>query len=281
LARDWQKVTLMRTILATALTLAVWTPVQAQPGWEGETKWGRATLRWKILDQSWDGSAHCLQYETAISNVRAGHFALERVYGDRVESVEFFADRFPHEMFDEFFAVVYKMYDPYQAVSTTETARHKRVGTHFPETHCTQSHPNTYPVEIRFVIQGIVREDGKLQGDTTFLQDLVKARIDIRDVWRHWLKVVRTARAEPSRREALAALERQLGDFSESDRSEKHWGDSFQLTLWGTVQEVQGEPEGFPLPPERFLPELERLLQKHIREIEKSIPKGQADKRDL
>jgi hypothetical protein len=155
LARDWQKVTFMRTALFLGISLAVWTPLQAQPGWEGETKSGRATLRWKILDQSWDGSAHCLQYETVISNLRAGHFALERVYGDSVESVEFFADRFPHEMFDEFFAVVYQMYDPYQAVSTTETARHKRVGAHFPETNCTQSHPNTYPVEIRFVIRGI------------------------------------------------------------------------------------------------------------------------------
>jgi hypothetical protein len=266
--------TLMRTILVTAVTLAVWTPVQAQPGWEGEAKWGRATLRWKILDQSWDGSAHCLQYETAISNVRAAHFALERVYGDHsVETVEFFADRFPHEMFDEFFAELYKMYDPYQAVSTTETARHTRVGAHYPETHCTQSHPNTYPVEIRFVIRGIVREDGKPQGDTTFLQELVKTRIDTRDVWRYWLNAVRAARAQPDRKEALARLERQLGDFSESGRSETLWGDSFQLTWWGTVQVFQAEPEGLPLPPEQFLPELDRLLQKHIREIEKSIPK--------
>jgi hypothetical protein len=151
------------TILALALVLMS-SVAQAQLVVEGEATLGRVRLHWKITEQWWDGPAHCVRYETAISGVDEVYFALERVYVDgSVDAVSMFGDRFPHEMLEDFNAALY------------------------PE--------NT-------AVQSVVYNES----------------------WIHPLA-------------------------------------------------VQSEPRETAIAPENFLPELEQLLRRHIREIEKHIPK--------
>ena len=93
----------------------------------------------------------------------------------------------------------------------------------------------------------------------------------------HWLKAVREAAAFPDYREGLAAFEQELAgsDYgSENEHSkDKAWGNFIKGTLLLNVVAVQGEPRETAIAPENFLPELERVLGRHIREIEKHIPK--------
>jgi hypothetical protein len=270
----------MKTVTAYVLALVLIGPVvQAQPVAEGDAKLGRARLHWKIIEEWWDGPSHCIRYEAAMSNVVAAHFALERAYWDgSVDAVVTFGDRFPNNMLQDYNALVYGLRGPQNGVRYMTSGNHQRgLVTEGAETHCSETHANIVPTETRFVLRGAVFENGSGTGDTSFLGDLVDARIDIRDVWQHWLKPVHDAAALLDYREGLAALEHQLansdyGRETEHGR-EKAWGDLTRMILWGAVQAVQEEPPGMPLPAEKFLPELERLLRRHIREIEKYIPK--------
>jgi len=145
----------------------------------GEATLGRARFHWKITEQWWDGPAHCVRYETAISGVDEVYFALERVYVDgSVDAVSMFGDRFPHEMLEDFNAALYAENTAVQSVEYNESWIHqlKSLRGTVSEKHCTRSHPNTYATEIRFVLRGVVFEDGKVLGDTEFQATLAQGR---------------------------------------------------------------------------------------------------------